>query len=48
MGEEKELTKEERIAKAKELMEELKKLELSDEELESINGGNFGPNPGDG
>ncbi len=39
------LTKEKKIERAKELMKELKELELTDEELDEVSGGNFGPFP---
>ena len=42
MEEKNESTKEEKIDKAKELMQELKDLELSPEELEKVNAGSWG------
>ena len=42
MTDNKELTKEEKMQKAKELMTELGSLQLTDEELESVAGGTAG------
>ena len=39
----KKMTKEEKIEKAKELIQDLNALELSDEEFKDVNGGNLSP-----